>query len=35
MQLQFFAKGEFGQFDEVYDFSAVIFDNFVAYWHGL
>jgi hypothetical protein len=35
MQLQFFAKGEFGQFDEVYDFSAVIFDNFIANWQGL
>jgi hypothetical protein len=35
MQLKFFAKREFGQFDKVYDFSAVILDNFIANWQGL
>ncbi len=35
MQLQFFAKSELGHFDEVDDFSAVSFYDFVADWQGL
>ena len=34
MQLHFFSKSEVWQLDEVYDFSAVIFDDFVANWQG-
>jgi hypothetical protein len=34
VQLEFFAKSEFWQRDEVYCFSAVSFDDFVAYRQG-
>jgi hypothetical protein len=34
VELHFFAKSEVGQFDEVYGFSAVRFDDFVADWEG-
>jgi hypothetical protein len=35
VQLHFFAKREFGQLNEVYGFSTVSFDDFVADGQGL
>jgi len=35
VELEFFSEGEFGEFDEVYCFAAVSFDDLVAYGQWL
>jgi len=35
MELKLFAESKLGEFNEVYSFAAVAFDDLVAYWQRL